>query len=266
MKTILFWEIQNNPDDAFWCPSNLLSCFWVCFKRLCKGVLDAYCPNFFIPENNMFKNKVFGSSREVLLSQFISYYEMGVTCLMQSPILNSILVPALCNPDFSFSFTEGHVLPLANMGVSIKAQLLATHYLLKSQEQCYLTLKTVSNLLKLSLTQVQSLALQYAISDILSQTGFILASSSTNNRNKAWYKTDRMAKNMLRLSSMIGPLSQVLCLGVYFYNTGRYNKVQDILKIFKQRFSQPFVLFDDRDKDKQLYIKKTLISILWAKE
>lgn len=162
-----------------------------------------------------------------------------MTCLMQSPILNSILVPALCNPDFSFPFTEGHVLPLANMDVSIKAQLLATHYLLKSQEQCYLTLKTVSNLLKLSLTQVQSLALQYAISDILSQTGFILASSSTNNRNKAWYKTDRMAKNMLRLSSRIGPLSQVLCLCVYFYNTGRYNKVQDIIKIFKQRFSQP---------------------------
>lgn len=51
MKTILFWEIQNNPDDAFWCSSNLLFCFWVYFKRLCKGVLDAYCPNFFIPEN-----------------------------------------------------------------------------------------------------------------------------------------------------------------------------------------------------------------------
>lgn len=135
MKTILFWEIQNNPDDAFWCPSNLLTCFWVCFKRLCKGVLDAYGPNFFIPENNMFKNKVFGSSREVLLSQFISYYEMGVTCLMQSPILNSILVPALCNPNFSFPFTEGHVLPLANMDLSINAQLQLTHYAMKSKKR-----------------------------------------------------------------------------------------------------------------------------------
>lgn len=135
MKTILFWEIQNNPDDAFWCPSNLLTCFWVCFKRLCKGVLDAYCPNFFIPENNMFKNKVFGSSREVLLSQFISYYEMVVTCLMQSPILNSILVPALCNPNFSFPFTEGHVLPLANMDLSINTQLQLTHYAMKSKKR-----------------------------------------------------------------------------------------------------------------------------------
>lgn len=105
------------------------------------------------------KTKVFGSSREVLLSQFISYYEMGVTCLMQSPILNSILVPALCNPNFSFPFTEGHVLPLANMDLSINAQLQITHYAMKSKKECYLTLKTASNLLKLSLTQVQSLSL-----------------------------------------------------------------------------------------------------------
>lgn len=203
----------------------------------------------------MFKNKVFGSSREVLLFQFISYYEMGVTCLMQSPILNSILRPALRNPNFSFPFTEGHVLPLANMYLSINAQLQLTHYAMKSKKECYLTLKTASNLLKLSLTQVQSLSLKYAMSDILFQTGFILASSSTSNRNKAWYKTDRMAKNMLRLSSRIGPLSQVLCLGVYFYNTARYSKVQDIIKISKQRFSQPFVLFDDRDKDMQQYIE-----------
>lgn len=78
---------------------------------------------------------VFGSSREVLLSKFISYYEMGVTCLMQSPILNSILVPALCNPNFSFPFTEGHVLPLANMDLSINAQLQLTHYAMKSKKK-----------------------------------------------------------------------------------------------------------------------------------
>lgn len=35
LKTIIFWEIQNNPGSIFWCPSNLLSCFWMCFKCLC---------------------------------------------------------------------------------------------------------------------------------------------------------------------------------------------------------------------------------------
>lgn len=160
MMTILFWEIQNNPDDAFWCPSNLLTCFWVCCKRLCKCVFYAYCPNFFIPENNMFKTKVIGASREILLSQFISYYEIGVTCLMPSPTLNSILESALRNPNSVFSFTEEEVLPLAIMDLSISTELLATHYLMNSQEECYLTLKMISYLLQLPLSEVQSLALQ----------------------------------------------------------------------------------------------------------
>lgn len=173
----------------------------------------------------MFKNNVIGASREGLLSQIISYYEIGVTCLMSSPTLNSILVPGFCNPNFVFPSTEEQILPLVNMDISINTQLLATHYLMKSQEECYLTLKTIANLLQQPLSQVQSLELQYAMSNILFQTGFILANWSTSNRNKAWYKTDRMAINMLRLSSTIGPMSQVLCLGVYFYNTGRYHKI-----------------------------------------
>lgn len=71
LKTILFWEIQNYPDNIIWCPSNLFCCFWMCFKRLCKCVFDACCPNFFVPENNMFMHKVVGASREALLSNFM---------------------------------------------------------------------------------------------------------------------------------------------------------------------------------------------------
>lgn len=93
MKTILFWEIQNNPDNLFWCPKNLLTCLSMCFKRLCKCVFDSYCPNFFIPENNMFKHKVIGASREVLLSQLYRYYEMREFCMLQSPTLSSIILP-----------------------------------------------------------------------------------------------------------------------------------------------------------------------------
>lgn len=47
LKNILFWEIQNNPDSSFWCPQNSLPCFGVCFKRLCRCVLDSNCPTFY---------------------------------------------------------------------------------------------------------------------------------------------------------------------------------------------------------------------------
>lgn len=82
----------------------------MCFKRLCKCVFDACCPNFFVPENNMCMHKVVGASREALLSELYDYYETSVACLLFSPSLNSILAPAIYNPLFVKPFTEGHAL------------------------------------------------------------------------------------------------------------------------------------------------------------
>lgn len=50
-------------------------------------------------------------------------------------------------------------------------------------------------------------------------------------------------------------MSQILCLAVYFYNTCRYHKVQEILQIFKERFSQPFISFGYPDFDGLHYLE-----------
>lgn len=251
LKTVLFWEIQNNPVEEFWCPSNLLFCFWTCFKRLCKCVYDSCCPNFIIPGNNMFRNKVFGAPREALLTQLLGYYEMGVECLKLSPTICSIVAQAHCDE----SFSEGHVVSLLNMDMTINAELIDNFCPMFTIEDCYLKLKSISSLLQQPLSPFQSLALQFSTSDGLAQTSFLLAKHSANKRNKIWYKLDKKIINMLRLSSSIGHVSQILCLGVYFYNTERYHKVQDILKIFKQTFSRPFILFDDRGLDRIHYLE-----------
>ena len=72
LKTALFWEITTSPNQ--WNTSSLLSCFWKCFCRLLQWVNSSYCPNFFIPENNMFQGKIEGDNRNKLLQspqQFI---------------------------------------------------------------------------------------------------------------------------------------------------------------------------------------------------
>lgn len=187
---------------------------------------------FFIPENNIFKEKVIGAPREELLSQLIVYYEMGMVCLLRSPSLNIILSPAMCNPLLTVPFTDGHVLSLLKKDKTICHELLRNHYFHQSKEECYVMIMTVTKCLEFPLSRFQILALQHAMSEILAQIGFILTNNSTNKRNKTWYNLDKMALNMLRLSSRIGPMSQMLCLAVYFYNTGRYHKVQEILQIF----------------------------------
>lgn len=129
------------------------------------------------------------------------------------------------------------------------------HYYINSKEKCHVILRAVTYLFEIPLSCIQNLALQHALSDILVQTGFILANHSKSNRNKAYYKANKMVMSMLRLSSNIGPVSQILSMGVYFYNIGCYHRVQNIIELCRQRFSQPFVLFVKFDEHWQQYLK-----------
>lgn len=177
LKTVLFWEIQNKLNGQFWCPSNSLSCFWTCFKRLCKCVYDSCCPNFIIPGNNMFKNKVFGAPREALLSQILVYYEMGVECVKLSPTICFIVDKAY----WDVSFTWGHDVSRLDMDMTINAELTHNHHPMFTLEICNLRLESISSLFQLSLSPFQTLALQFSTSDGLVQTSFVLCKQKEQN-------------------------------------------------------------------------------------
>ena len=81
LKTALFWEISESPSQ--WNPSSLLSCFWKCFRRLIQWVISSYCPNFFIPENNMFLGKIEGENQNKLFKHLRALYHDGYTCLFK---------------------------------------------------------------------------------------------------------------------------------------------------------------------------------------
>lgn len=97
MKTAVFWAIQQNALPH-WRPQNLLVGFWVCFKLLIKWVYEGVCPNFFIPENNMFLNNIFGEAQTTLFRRLYRMYENGLTLLLHSPSIGSHVIKVLCNP------------------------------------------------------------------------------------------------------------------------------------------------------------------------
>lgn len=174
---------------------------------------------------------------------------MDESCLFVSPTLCSNIGEVPSNPLIVLPNTRGHDLSPAEIVWCIASEILEYHLRINSKEEAYLALKLIVNLLQLPHSQFQLVALQYVMSDILTQTAFILAKHFERNKNKTWYKLDRKIINMLRLSSRTGPVCPVLCLAVYFYNTGRYHKVQDIIKLCCHRLSQPYILFDDPDLD-----------------
>lgn len=117
---------------------------------------------------------------------------------------------------------------LRGLDQRIRNELFKRHYQSKSIEDCFMILKSTNNLEKLSLYQFQSLALQHTTGNVLVQAAFILAAHSATDPDKAFYIIDRRIVNVLRQCSRIGPVSQLLYLGVYYYITGRYNKVLSI--------------------------------------
>lgn len=250
LKTILFWEIQNNPDRFFWCPSNLVSCFWVCFKHLCKCVFNSYCPNFFVPENNMFHCKIVGASREALLAELYVYYEMKEKdCLFKSHTIFSTLSD-VCRSSLCLKrFSDGHTLSLEDKDKVISYELFKISF--RTQKtlfpDCFATLTAIYDLNQIKMSQLQKLTLQYAACCVLEHMAFLLSNVSriNINVNKCWYRVDKAIINMLTYSSKIGPVSQLLYLAVYFYKTGRYFKALRIAQICQYRFSQPIIMFED---------------------
>nr|XP_022289922.1 uncharacterized protein LOC111101641 isoform X2 [Crassostrea virginica] len=101
MKSILFWVIQCD-SSLHWVPGNLLFCFWTCFKVLISWVYKGECPNFFIPQNNMFRVKVVGQAQVSLFEHLYALYNRGIPCLLISPTIGRFLNMAILHGMLTF--------------------------------------------------------------------------------------------------------------------------------------------------------------------
>ncbi|CAG2187853.1 unnamed protein product [Mytilus edulis] len=70
MKMLIFWMSEETDSDT-WRPECLLDCLDMCLGRLFDWVESGYCPNFFIPEYNLFRTKL------------TSIHSNKFTCLMR---------------------------------------------------------------------------------------------------------------------------------------------------------------------------------------
>ncbi|KAL3857808.1 hypothetical protein ACJMK2_012443 [Sinanodonta woodiana] len=65
-KTCMFYLIENTPA-TIWQPENLLLCLDMCLILMYDWIEGEICPNYFIPEENMFQCKIYGHiSRQLL--------------------------------------------------------------------------------------------------------------------------------------------------------------------------------------------------------
>uniref|UniRef100_A0A8W8MAI7 Mab-21-like HhH/H2TH-like domain-containing protein n=1 Tax=Magallana gigas TaxID=29159 RepID=A0A8W8MAI7_MAGGI len=192
VKTTMFWLIQIG--HFTWCPDNLLDCFWKCFKYLLQSVHRGVFPNFFVPQNNMFASKLStvkgARARRCLLEQLNMHYEMGVTCLLQSPTVREMIEPVICNSFVRIETLLSHIKSAADTDYCIRREIYDKFFLQQNIRNNYLILRLITVLINQSFTEYETLTLQKCTADVLSVTALmnLSTSSSSDSTNKKVYR------------------------------------------------------------------------------
>lgn len=89
LKTAMFWCIQTN-HNYNWSCEIFSQCFWKCYKVLLQWIYTGYCPNLFVPQNNLFVCKIEGADQE-RLSQMYNLYCHRDICLTVERVVMGLL-------------------------------------------------------------------------------------------------------------------------------------------------------------------------------
>ncbi|XP_062592426.1 uncharacterized protein LOC134253852 [Saccostrea cucullata] len=242
IKTSVFWIIQSKMSLA-WIPENLLSCFWECFKLLIFFVHTGECPNFFIPDNNMFRLKVTGSVQTSLFSHLYNLYCEGISCLLLSPTFSNYLCKVILNRTLRVCIDESSIISTIQLDISLLNELYSF-----TLRQIYITdfalnMKRIEEMLRGRLTLYQTVSLQCITSRLLRCAALLVQGNcnSNNFRNKVYYKY-KNASFLLKLSAKFGFMSDILYLAMYFYRTFRYEQSLRCLQKAQERISVSFIL------------------------
>ncbi|XP_052708603.1 uncharacterized protein LOC128183569 [Crassostrea angulata] len=255
MKTAVFWAIQQNALPH-WHPKNFLVGFWVCFKLLLKWVYEGNCPNFFIPENNMFLNNIYGEAQMTLFTQLYILYEKGIALLLHSPSINSYIINVLCNPRLTICTDEHTLISEVELDMDIFNEMFSNASTGSVDLRiCRKYLHAVEQSIGLPLTQYHNVMLRKLTATILQRTAFMLHNLYTNTgSNKQLYIVEKMACHMLKIAARFGCVSDMLYIAMYYYKTFRYREALSVIDITKVKLEQPYLMHRSH-VDRERYIE-----------
>ncbi|CAC5366551.1 unnamed protein product [Mytilus coruscus] len=81
-KTCLFYIMKEN-DRNVWKKEHLFYCAKLCIKQMLKWVKCGFCPNYFIPGDNLFDGKLNNSRRIKAAKELENILNIGFDCFLQ---------------------------------------------------------------------------------------------------------------------------------------------------------------------------------------
>lgn len=232
IKTAIFWTLQQG-SSLECCQRNFLKCFWVCFKLVTKWVYEGVCPNFFIPENNMFLTKFHGSAQRKLFCRLNSIYEVGPTCILNW----------LSMPDHSpslYSYTRGKTNDLYIKELYNELAVYALPRYLNFQT-CLGTLKSIEKLAHSNCDGISALVVQMTYVSMLQHVAFQLLSLNREDNNRA-YNFDDISCVAIMQTATLGGVSDLIFSAMYYYRVKKYREGLSILEMAKDWLKQPYMI------------------------
>lgn len=222
LKTALFWVIQND-ITILWRPNNLLQCFWNSFKLLVHWIYTGYCPNFFIPENNMFRKKLKGYTQSSLFEQMYALYNEGILCILRCPTMHLYLNVAILDEMRIFKTNENSIRPTSWLELEFFKNLRNLPIMpTGSPNKLLLALNQIELLVKQSNTMTlhRAVTIQYITAATLRRIAMSIQDRVDNKfikNNKDIYLSKMTALSLLKFSCNIGTVSEMIYLAMYYY-------------------------------------------------
>ncbi|XP_069140563.1 uncharacterized protein [Argopecten irradians] len=95
LKSVIFFTIENSHQNI-WHDHNLFSCFWICINTLVTYVKAGYLPHYFIPNINMFKDKLTRRHQKRLFHILNYFRKNKLLCLSFGKNFQPTLSERLC--------------------------------------------------------------------------------------------------------------------------------------------------------------------------
>ena len=238
IKNIIFWVSEELPL-SIWRPENLISCFMRCFERLLYCVEYSMCPHYFIPEINMFENKIEGSEQQVLLGRLNVLYSYEWRCILLSKQLSKYRVISNNRLSASNDRMEYIKSMLCSKSVSMSLEgvgkISFTRYCQSPKLISYLH---------------YFMSLRY--SEVAQQI-----SVGGRNRNKTQYNQYRTCLSYLLYNLHHGSVSGWLMLASFYYRMKHYNTSLHIVSYAVSKCTPEKVYYQQNLSNEQYALIKT---------
>lgn len=255
IKTAMFWCIQTDPGYE-WSKENFFESFWKCYKLLLSWVYAGYCPNFFIPQNNMFVCKILGADQERLFTTMYNLYCSGKQCFSTITRLQTALEYGAKSQLTKIIINQVHITD------RLISDAIDDINSLQCQDIIYA--RKALNLYKISpidTSNIEQILITMHVFNIFHDISLSRQSSchfkTKCKNNKQIYKNHKkVGISLLTLTSKYGPASDPLYLALFWYIDGNYSHSIYILEKIRRRLHQDHVFFWDDDYVEQSYTRK----------